>query len=696
MAIKKNFVVKHGLEVATDVLLVSEENKNIGIGSTIPQYTLDVRGSIGSTDLYVSGFGTIVNLSVGSLSISTITGVLNFDAGVGTITTFDSTNGTITNLSGTAGTITTFDSSVGIISNFSSFIGTITTFDSSVGIITNFSSSIGTITTFDSTNLSGTAGTITTFDSTNGTITNLSGTAGTITTFDSTNGTITNLSGTDLNYSGISTFNNIDIDGTITAGSSEGANGQYLRHTGTGVTWATLQSSVVETDTQTASEGQTVFNTDYTVGLVEVYLNGVRLSGGEFTATDGSTITLSSGAFDGDTLDFVSYNPFNEYPTFFWQSGEGQEIYYDYNVGIGTTNPTTKLQVGSTFNPQVIGFGTVLGYAYPSTNVLIGDENTGPNLTPKVGGDWKGLNNNFIGAGAGKSTTTGSGNNFFGLNAGCSNTSGYYNNFFGLYSGCSNTEGSNNNFFGSYKTGLNNTTGSYNNFFGYYAGYYNTSGSNNNFLGRESGCNNTTGCHNNFLGRESGCNNTTGGYNNFFGQLAGYGNTSGNNNNMFGLFAGVDNTTGSCNNFFGRNVASNNTTGCNNIIIGEYAGYLNTTGNHNTFLGSFTGISNTASNKVIFGRGFSTNFLFDSPNTTSDAQFAVGIRTSTAASKYWLVGDENFNIGINSTAPTAKLDVIGDVRVGIDTSQGVILTSPNGTKYRLIVDDSGTLSTISI
>lgn len=349
------------------------------------------------------------------------------------------------------------------------------------------------------------------------------------------------------------------------------------------------------------------------------------------------------------------------------------------NVGVGTTNPTTKLQVGSALDSQVIGFGTVQGYTFPSTNVLIGDENTGSSLTPQVGGAWKGLNNNFIGAGVGKSTTSGVGNNFFGLNAGCSNTSGSYNNFFGLYAGCSNTEGDNNNFFGGYTTGVNNTTGCHNNFFGSYAGYYNTTGSNNNFLGRE-----------------SGCSNTTGGYNNFFGRLAGYGNTSGNNNNMFGLFAGVDNTSGNNNNFFGRNVANNNTTGCNNIIIGEYAGRLNTTGNHNTFLGSFTGISNTASNKIVLGRGFSTNFLFDSPNTTSDAQLAIGIRTSTAASEYWLVGDENFNIGINSTAPTVKLDVIGDVRVGIDTSQGVILTSPNGTKYRLIVDNSGTLSTISI
>jgi hypothetical protein len=53
-------------------------------------------------------------------------------------------------------------------------------------------------------------------------------------------------------------------------------------------------------------------------------------------------------------------------------------------------------------------------------------------------------------------------------------------------------------------------------------------------------------------------------------------------------------------------------------------------------------------------------------------------------------------VGIGTTNPQYKLDVGGDVKVGINTSQGVILTSPNGTQYRLIVDDSGVLSTVAI
>ena len=54
------------------------------------------------------------------------------------------------------------------------------------------------------------------------------------------------------------------------------------------------------------------------------------------------------------------------------------------------------------------------------------------------------------------------------------------------------------------------------------------------------------------------------------------------------------------------------------------------------------------------------------------------------------------SVGIGTTNPTSKLHVVGDVKVGVNTSQGVILTSPNGTQYRLIVNDSGVLSTVAV
>jgi len=53
-------------------------------------------------------------------------------------------------------------------------------------------------------------------------------------------------------------------------------------------------------------------------------------------------------------------------------------------------------------------------------------------------------------------------------------------------------------------------------------------------------------------------------------------------------------------------------------------------------------------------------------------------------------------VGIGTDNPQEELEVRGDAKIGIDTSQGVILTSPNGTEYRLIVDNSGNLSTVAV
>ena len=85
MAVNKNFVVKNGLEVATDVILANATTKNVGIGSTTPEFTLDVRGGIGATDVIISGFATVArDLQVGtSGSVFYVSNSTN-NVGVGT------------------------------------------------------------------------------------------------------------------------------------------------------------------------------------------------------------------------------------------------------------------------------------------------------------------------------------------------------------------------------------------------------------------------------------------------------------------------------------------------------------------------------------------------------------------------------------------------------------------------------------
>jgi len=55
-----------------------------------------------------------------------------------------------------------------------------------------------------------------------------------------------------------------------------------------------------------------------------------------------------------------------------------------------------------------------------------------------------------------------------------------------------------------------------------------------------------------------------------------------------------------------------------------------------------------------------------------------------------------FNDAEKLATTNTGINVTGDVKVGVSTAQGVILTSPNGTEYRLIVADDGTLSTTAV
>jgi hypothetical protein len=64
-------------------------------------------------------------------------------------------------------------------------------------------------------------------------------------------------------------------------------------------------------NTYTATAGQTIFTfaQGYSVGYLDVYRNGVRLSAGtDFTATNGSTFTLTVGATSGDEIEAIGYS----------------------------------------------------------------------------------------------------------------------------------------------------------------------------------------------------------------------------------------------------------------------------------------------------------------------------------------------------------------------------------------------------
>ena len=84
---------------------------------------------------------------------------------------------------------------------------------------------------------------------------------------------------------------------------------------------APQQIETKHTITATASQ-TSITNVGYTVGAVHVYQNGIRLvDGTDYTATNGSTVTLETGATEGDQIVIVSHGSFETSDTVSKASG---------------------------------------------------------------------------------------------------------------------------------------------------------------------------------------------------------------------------------------------------------------------------------------------------------------------------------------------------------------------------------------
>ncbi len=100
MAVNKNFVVKNGLEVGTDLILANTTNSRVGIGTSLPTDTLHVNGGIAGTDFVISGIatiptlnsttGTITNLSATTISMGS-TAIVNSARQLQNIASLDAT-----------------------------------------------------------------------------------------------------------------------------------------------------------------------------------------------------------------------------------------------------------------------------------------------------------------------------------------------------------------------------------------------------------------------------------------------------------------------------------------------------------------------------------------------------------------------------------------------------------------------------
>jgi hypothetical protein len=233
----------------------------------------------------------------------------------------------------------------------------------------------------------------------------------------------------------------------------------------------------------------------------------------------------------------------------------------------------------------------------------------------------------------------------------------------------------------------------------------NTSGNNNTAVGRFALEDNTTGASNSAFGGSALANNTTGASNSAVGLQALASNTTGSFNAAVGFQALISDTTASNNTAIGAQALVNHTSGNNNTAVGTGTLFSITSGAQNTAIGGNAGrfiadniTANAAASDSVY-LGHRTKALASGQtNQIVIGHDAIGIGSNTA-----VLGNDSIvttalkgDVGIGTTSPASKLTVTGgDIEV-TDSASGIILKSPDGTRYRVTVSDLGILSTASV
>ena len=86
-----------------------------------------------------------------------------------------------------------------------------------------------------------------------------------------------------------------------------------------------------------ATASQTTFTVTYTVGYIEVFLNGVLLNVSDYTATNGTSVVLAVGATVGSIVEFIAYNTVSVGAV----AGSNTQVQYNNGGALGASSGFT-------------------------------------------------------------------------------------------------------------------------------------------------------------------------------------------------------------------------------------------------------------------------------------------------------------------------------------------------------------------
>ncbi len=301
---------------------------NIANVNTVATNIADVQKVADDLNEAVSEIETVADdLNEASSEIDVVAGSI---ANVNTVGTNISDINTVAGISSAITAVNNNSTNINAVNANSTNINAVAGNSTNINAVNSNSSNINTVAGISS-NITTVAGMNTAITTVNNNSTNINNVAGAITNINSVAGGLTNINTVATNLSGVNSFaERYRVQSGVPSSSNDvgdlvfDTNAQKLK-VFDGSSYQLAGSSVNGTSQRfkfTATAGQTTFSGSDANGntltydvaggtaFADIYLNGVKLDTSDFTATNGTSIVLGSGATLNDILQVVSYGTF--------------------------------------------------------------------------------------------------------------------------------------------------------------------------------------------------------------------------------------------------------------------------------------------------------------------------------------------------------------------------------------------------
>jgi hypothetical protein len=351
----------------------------------------DVTADITTVAGQVSPTNNIATVAGDSANIGTVAGI---SADVTTVAGISANTTTVAGISSNVTTVAGISGNVTTVSNNQTDIATVAGISSNVSTVAGISANVTTV-AGDTANIATVAGATT----------NIGTVATDIANVNSVGGSIANVNTVASNLSDVNSFaDTYFISATAPSSPTIGdlwfdttnnvmkvyASGGFVNAGSSVNGTANRETFAVGTAEGSYDGSTTVFPIEYDAGYIDVYLNGIKLDpDNDFTATNGTSITLSSAAATGDIVDMVGYGTF-ELSDFSIGSANNVDLtgladdqFLQYNSTSGNFEPATiATDVSGDSTPQLGGNLDVNGNEI--TSASNGDVTINPNGTGDI------------------------------------------------------------------------------------------------------------------------------------------------------------------------------------------------------------------------------------------------------------------------------------------------------------------------